>query len=59
MPGLLDAMNSQSKTIKTTINITTDEYGKAEIPLVTGSSGYQTKVVQATLRKYCIAHIHE
>jgi hypothetical protein len=52
-------MNAQSKTIKTTIDIMTDEDGEPEIPSVTESSGYQTKVVQATLRKYCIAHICE
>jgi hypothetical protein len=52
-------MDAQSKTIKTTIDITTDEDEEPEIPSVTESSEYQTKVVQATLRKYCITHIHE
>ena len=52
-------MNAQSKTIKTTIDIITDEDGEPEIPSVTELSGYRMKVVQAALRKYCIAHIHE
>ncbi|KAF8265972.1 hypothetical protein EI94DRAFT_1803700 [Lactarius quietus] len=52
-----NAMNDQAKTIKTTIDIITDEDGEPEVPSVTEASGYQTKVVQAALRKYCIAHM--
>ncbi|KAF8265470.1 hypothetical protein EI94DRAFT_1702459 [Lactarius quietus] len=54
-----NTINDQSKTIKTTIDIITDEDGEPEVPSVTEASGYQTKVVQvqATLRKYCIAHM--
>ncbi|KAF8261097.1 hypothetical protein EI94DRAFT_1705813 [Lactarius quietus] len=52
-----NAMNDQAKTIKTTIDIITDEDEEPEVPSVTEASGYQTKVVQAALRKYCIAHM--
>ena len=52
-------MNAQSKTVKTTIDIITDKDREPKIPSVTELSRYQTKVVQAALRKYCIAHIHE
>ncbi|KAF8264581.1 hypothetical protein EI94DRAFT_1805674 [Lactarius quietus] len=52
-----NAINDQSKTIKMTIDIITDEDGEPEVPSVTEASGYQTKVVQAALRKYCIAHM--
>ncbi|KAF8271899.1 hypothetical protein EI94DRAFT_1697896 [Lactarius quietus] len=47
-----NAMNNQAKTIKMTNDVITDEDGEPEVPSVTEASGYQTKVVQAALRKY-------
>jgi hypothetical protein len=52
-------IEAQAKTIKTPINITTDDGGEPEIPSITQASGYHTKVVQTTLRNYCNAHIRK
>jgi hypothetical protein len=49
----------RSRTIKTTIPITTDANGEPEIPSVTSSDGYYTKAVQDVLRAYCITHLRE
>jgi hypothetical protein len=54
-----DAFKDRSKTIKTPVAIVTDADGAPEIPSITKDDGYQTKVVQATLRKYCASHIRE
>jgi hypothetical protein len=57
--GDRNAEKDHSKTIKTPIDIITDADGEPAIPTVTIDDGYQTKVVQATLRNYCTAHISE
>jgi hypothetical protein len=54
-----NAVKDRAKTIKTPVNIITDHNGKPDIPTITKDDGYQTKVVQKTLRKYCMAHIRE
>jgi uncharacterized protein (DUF4415 family) len=54
-----DSQKDRSKTNKTRINITINADGEPDIPSVTMGDGYQTKIVQATLREYCTAHIRE
>ena len=54
-----NAVKDRAKTINTPINIITDDHGEPEIPSITKDDGYQTKVVQTTLRKYCTAHLRE
>lgn len=53
------AVKDHAKTIKTPVQITTDDHGEPEIPSITNDDGYQAKVIQATLRKYCTAHIRK
>lgn len=53
------AVKDRSKSIKTPVEIITDVDGEPEIPSITKDDGYQAKVVQVTLRKYCAAHIRE
>ncbi|KAH9008446.1 hypothetical protein EDB84DRAFT_1446927 [Lactarius hengduanensis] len=47
----------RSKTIKSRINILVDANREPQVPSVTPGDGYQTKIIQATLREYCTAHI--
>jgi hypothetical protein len=54
-----NAVKDREKTIKTPVNIITDGNGEPEIPSITEDDGYQAKVIQKTLRKYCTAHIRE
>jgi hypothetical protein len=46
-----------SRTITTPIPITIGPDGCPDIPSVTISDGYKTKVVQSMLREYCTTHI--
>lgn len=52
-------IKDRSKTITTQIPISIDQDGCPELPKVTMSDGYKTKVVQSMLREYCTAHIRE
>jgi hypothetical protein len=52
-------VNVQAMTNKTPIEIATNDDGEPEVPSITQDNGIQTKVVQATLRKYCTTHICE
>jgi hypothetical protein len=49
----------RSKTSKIRIPITMDTSGEPELPSITNANGNHTKVVQGTLRDYCMAHIRE
>jgi hypothetical protein len=57
--GDRNALKDHSKTIKTPVAIVDDADGRPEVPTITNNDGYQAKVVQATLRKYCTSHIRE